>query len=200
MKELVFVSGPNCPMSVEVEDKVILFESLNPEIKVTRLVAGSDNGEFYKKSNGYDFSSTPTFAALEDGKVLDIHEGRACEAKLLKMFSPEKNYLADEQDIESNSENLKIILFFASSWNSARSVEKEFEYNKMNSVASEFLKNNPEIELLKIDVETEASMVASNCYHQDIDVIPKVLLVKNNKFVKSYDGIFDLKDLENFIN
>jgi hypothetical protein len=116
------------------------------------------------------------------------------------MFSPEKNYLADEQDIESNSENLKIILFFASSWNSARSVEKEFEYNKMNSVASEFLKNNPEIELLKIDVETEASMVASNCYHQDIDVIPKVLLVKNNKFVKSYDGIFDLKDLENFIN
>jgi thiol-disulfide isomerase/thioredoxin len=199
MKELVFMSGPNCPMSVEMEDKVLLFESLNPDIKVNRLVAGEDDLEFRKKSDGYKLSATPTFISLEDEKVLEVHEGRACEVRLLKMFSPESNIESESQDTKPLIENKKVIVFWGSSWCSEIAKNKTF-CDEMPTILDEFSKTNPGIEVLAIDVELESHLVPDNCYDQDINALPTVFWINNGKFVKSYEGIFGLKDLIDFIN
>ena len=196
MKELVFVSGPNCPASVEVEEKVILFEELNPDIKVTRLVAGTNDDEINEKTNGYSFSATPMFAALEDENVLEIHEGRACENRLLKMFSPENTESSNEEDTESDSESAKIVLFFGSSWCSEYT-QNEILCNEMWTTMEEFSKTNPEVDVIKVDVELESHLVPENCYQQPINDLPTILWVKNNKFVKSHEGAFTLEDLTN---
>jgi hypothetical protein len=199
MKELVFVSGPNCPMSVEVEEKVILFEELNPDIKVTRLVAGIDDAEFNEKTKGYSLSATPTFAALEDENVLDIHEGRACEIKLLSMFSPENTESSSEKNTENNSESAKIVLFFASSWCSEDAENKKV-CDDMWATMDEFSKANPEVDVLKIDVNLQKHIVPENCYDHPINALPTILLVKNNKLVKFFEETFSLEDLTNLID
>jgi hypothetical protein len=196
MKELVFVSGPNCPASVEVEKKVILFEELNPDIKVTRLVAGTNDDEINEKTNGYNFSATPMFAALENENILEIHEGRACENRLLKMFSPENIESSNEENTESNSESAKIVLFFGSSWCSEYT-QNEVLCNEMWATIDEFSKTNPQVDVIKVDVELESHLVPENCYQQPINDLPTILWVKNNKFVKSYAGAFTLEDLTN---
>jgi hypothetical protein len=198
MKELVFVSGPNCPASVEVEEKVILFEELNPDIKVTRLVAGTNDDEINEKTNGYSFSATPMFAALEDENVLEIHEGRACENRLLKMFSTENTESSNEENTEDDAESAKIILFFGSSWCSEYT-QNQALCDEMWATVDEFSKFKPEVDVIKVDVELESHLVPENCYHQPINDLPTVLWVKNNKFVKSYEGAFTLEDLTNLI-
>jgi thiol-disulfide isomerase/thioredoxin len=204
MKELVFMSGPNCPMSVEMEDKVLLFEALNPDIKVNRIVAGQDDLEFRKKSDGYKLSATPTFIALEDEKVLEIHEGRACEVRLLKMFDPESDSEAEGQDAEPRVENKRIIVFIGSSWCSEEAtvpIAKNKTFcDEMPTILDEFSKANPGIEVLTIDVELESDLVPDNCYDQDINALPTVFWINNGKFVKSHEGTFSLQDLINFIN
>jgi hypothetical protein len=199
MKELVFLSGPNCPVSVQMEEKVLLFESLNPDIKVTRLLAGDQDADFRQKSGGYKVSATPTFVALEDEKILEVHEGKACEVRLLKMFSPENFSALEAQDVEASSETTKLILFFGSSWCSQVAENKIF-CDGMWDTMEEFSKSNPEVDILKIDVDLESHLVPENCYNKNIHDLPTVFLIKNGKFAKSYEGNFVLEDLVNLIN
>lgn len=87
MKQLLFVSGDNCQLSEDMQEKVSLFSDQNPDVEVVRLFAGQDEDLFQKMTGGDRFSATPTFYALEDGQVLDRHQGRLCEVRLGKMFT-----------------------------------------------------------------------------------------------------------------
>lgn len=198
MRELLFVSGENCELSTEVAAKVELFQTLNPEIKITRISAEKDGSIFFDKTNGHNFSATPAFASLEDGMVLETHQGWACENRLLKMFSP------DEPDLDASkneSEEVlpgpkKVLLFFASS-DCEQSPES---CEKINSDFDQLLLENPDVEFLRVDVEGVPNPVPDNCYNQTIYTVPTLFLVQNHNFVKSREGAFNLQDLKDFIS
>jgi hypothetical protein len=198
MKELVFVAGENCQLSEEVSEKVKLFQILNPEITVTKITAEKDQDTFFEKTNGYRFSATPAFASIENGAVIDIHEGWACENRLLKMFSKE----AAEEGLLENVELMnapgpkKVILFFASS-DCLRDPETCEKYDKD---FEELLNEFPEIEFLRVDVEGVPNPVPDNCYNQSIFTVPTLFLIKNHVFIKSREGSFALQDLKDFIS
>jgi thiol-disulfide isomerase/thioredoxin len=190
MKELLFVAGDNCSLSVEVLEKVDLFKSLNPEIEVSYLHAGKDEDVYSLKTGGHRFSSTPAFAALEDGNVLEIHEGKVCEVRLLKMFTGERSEKDSGEVVEDSSG--KKIVFFSGSW---------CDYCKqMDVVIEDFAKQNSDVKILKLDVESDSHLVPENCYNQDIDSVPTFFFIENNKFVKAHSGMFSVSGLEKFVN
>jgi hypothetical protein len=198
MKELLFVSGENCELSAEVAEKVELFQKLNPEIKVTKIAAEKDGRLFFDKTNGHNFSATPAFASLEDGLVLETHQGWACENRLLKMFSPENpaTNASENELVEVTPGPKKILLFFASS-----DCEQNPEScNKIDSDFDQLLLEHPEVEFLKVDVEAVPNPVPDNCYNQTIYTVPTLFLIQNHNFVKSREGSFALEDLKDFIS
>jgi hypothetical protein len=69
----------------------------------------------------------------------------------------------------------------------------------MWATMDEFSKANPEVDVLKIDVNLQKHIVPENCYDQPINALPTLLWVKNNKFVKSFEETFSLEDLTNLI-
>jgi hypothetical protein len=87
MKQLLFVTGDNCQMSDEMQEKVSLFSELSPDVEIVRLQAGKDEELFVQMTGGEGFNRTPTFFAIEDGQILDRHQGRLCEVRLGKMFT-----------------------------------------------------------------------------------------------------------------
>jgi hypothetical protein len=87
MKQLLFVTGDNCQLSDEMQEKVSLFSDQNPDVEIVRLFAGQDEKKFEQLTNGMNFYATPTFIALDDGEIVDKHQGRLCEVRLGKMFT-----------------------------------------------------------------------------------------------------------------
>jgi len=190
MKELLFVAGKNCLLSEEMQAKVALFEELNPDIKVTRLFAGKDEDVFAQKTDGYRFSSTPAFAAIEDGIVLDRHEGKVCEVRLLRMFTGETPSL-DTSNVPVSTAKDRLI-FFSGSW---------CVYCKqMDEVLAKFLREDQDFEFLKLDVEEDAALVPPNCYHQEINGVPNFFWIKDGAFVRSHAGMMTVQQLEEFIS
>jgi hypothetical protein len=86
MKQLVFVTGDNCNLSDEMQEKVSLFSSISPEVEIIRMETGKDEKAFTDLT-GNHLQRTPTFAALIDGEVVDMHVGKLCEVRLGKMFT-----------------------------------------------------------------------------------------------------------------
>lgn len=87
MKQLLFVTGDNCQLSDEMQEKVSLFSELNPDVEIIRLKAGQDEDTFAELSDGWRFNATPAFTARIDGQVVDKHQGKLCEVRLGKMFT-----------------------------------------------------------------------------------------------------------------
>jgi hypothetical protein len=86
MKQLVFVTGDNCNLSEEMQEKVDLFHTISPEVEIIRMETGKDENAFTALT-GRHLQQTPTFAALVDGEVVDMHIGKLCEMRLGKMFT-----------------------------------------------------------------------------------------------------------------
>jgi hypothetical protein len=112
------------------------------------------------------------------------------------MFSPESIDNSSEENIKNDSESAKIILFFGSSWCVATNSNELF-CNQMSSTMDEFSKINSKIDILQIDVELQSHLVPENCYGQPIENLPTIFWIKNNEFVKSFEGFFELEDLIN---
>ena len=213
MKELLFVSGDNCVDSTEVLPAVKLFMEQNPDIVVLNLKAGVDEDYFKARTNGQSFSSTPTFVALEDNKVIDRHEGKLCEVRLGKMFAggdaeednvSEINIQNDQitesvEDLyEIGPDGLRVgekeLIFFSGSW---------CEYCKaMDKVVEEFSKKHPDVFIRKLDVENDAEEVKEHCYDTVINNVPSFFAVVNKKLspnAVNY-GMLDLRGMEELFN
>lgn len=46
MKQLVFVTGDNCNLSEEMQEKVDLFHTISPEVEIIRMETGKDENAF----------------------------------------------------------------------------------------------------------------------------------------------------------
>jgi hypothetical protein len=86
MKQLIFVTGDNCSLSDEMQEKVNLFHTISPDVEIIRMQTGKDEDSFSALTDRR-LERTPTFAALIDGEVVDMHVGQLCEVRLGKMFT-----------------------------------------------------------------------------------------------------------------
>lgn len=209
MKELLFVTGDSCVASKEVLPAVELFKQQHPEVDVLTLKAGFDEDFFSQRTGGQTFSSTPTFVALEDGVILDRHEGKLCEVRLGKMFTGEKDEVDQAQvdeslaalataEYEIGPDGLRIgekeLIFFSGSW---------CEYCKtMDGIVEEFSKKHPDIFIRKLDVEDDAEAVRDHCYDTTIYNVPTFFAVVNKKLspYAVHNGMTNVSGLEELFN